>query len=372
MTLALIIVSGIGLLWLAAVFVHGLICYGRWRWKKRLRRIKNTPLSLRVIQRHNFNDQRFMVRLATRDNTALPKFNPGQFLTLCVALENTSFPGKRRYSISNWQRNPQYYELCIKRVMDGKVSSRLFDVLQTGSEISVLPPDGIAFPLLKNQPEVILIAGGVGISPVRSIVHYLSQQSKSTKICLFYSAAKRHDLCYLQEFSELSRQLKNFYFYPILTQQEIDWRGLSGRLSVENIMDVVSDKEQATFILCGLDTMQQSLISALQKKEVSSSQIYFERFGLSKTSSPEQAFNIQLESGIQFQFDTQSTLLNAMEDNEINIASSCRTGECGDCRVYLLEGQVSQLNQAMIELPDNEILPCCCVPASNLIIATSL
>ncbi|NOR72085.1 MAG: 2Fe-2S iron-sulfur cluster binding domain-containing protein [Methylomarinum sp.] len=365
----LIVAAGIGLLWLTVVFVHGLICYAHWRWQKRRRRLQNMPLPLRVIHRYDFNDQRFMVRLAALDNAALPKFNPGQFLTICIALENSSLISKRRYSISNWQRHPRFYELCIKRLADGKVSSRLFDALQTGTEVSILPPDGVAFPVLKNQSEVVLMAGGVGISPVRSIVHFLSQQSRNTKISLFYSAAKRHDLCYLQEFTELSRELENFFFYPTLTQRESDWPGLTGRLSVTSIMDSVSDTERATFILCGPDTMQQSLITALQKKGISPSQIHFERFGAGKTTNADQAFNIQLESGKQFQFDTQPTLLSAMEDNNINITSSCRTGECGDCRIQLLEGKVTQLNPAMVKLSDNEILPCCCVPASHLKIA---
>ena len=82
--------------------------------------------------------------------------------------------------------------------------------------------------------------------------------------------------------------------------------------------------------------------------------------------SLDQVFRIQMESGQQFLFDTQPTLLSALEENDINIASSCRTGECGDCRIRLSKGQVLPLNQSTIVLSDNEILPCCCVPVSDL------
>lgn len=369
LTLALLMVSGAGMGWLVFVSAQGLFYHGRWLLQQRRRRKQNTPLTLRVIQRHDFNPQRFMVRLAGPDNAPLPKFNPGQFLTICVALDDSDLPGKRRYSISNWQRVPRYYELCIRRVANGRVSSRLFDILQTGVEIPVLPPAGSAFPLPQKNREVILIAGGVGISPVRSIIHYLLQRGDSSRISLFYSAAKRSDLCYFAEFSAASRLQDNFRFYPTLTREAPDWQHGTGRITVGRVMESVANAQQALFILGGPETMQNSLLTGLQTQGIHSAQIYFERFGAGNPPTPARTYMIQLQSGRQFPFATQPTLLAALEEQSLAIAGSCRSGECGECRIRLLQGQITMLNKASYTLPNQEILPCCCIPASDLVIA---
>lgn len=181
-------------------------------------------------------------------------------------MDGSDLPGKRRYSISNWQRLPRYYELCIRRVANGRVSSRLFDILQTGVEIPVLPPAGSAFPLPQKNREVILIAGGVGISPVRSIIHYLLQRGDTSRISLFYSAAKRSDLCYFAEFSAASRLQDNFRFYPTLTREAPDWQHGTGRITVGRVMKSVANAQQALFILCGPEAMQNSLLTVCRHR----------------------------------------------------------------------------------------------------------
>ncbi|MBE8167754.1 MAG: 2Fe-2S ferredoxin-like protein [Shewanella sp.] len=65
-------------------------------------------------------------------------------------------------------------------------------------------------------------------------------------------------------------------------------------------------------------------------------------------------------------FDKQPTLLDALEQKEIDIFSECRSGFCGSCKTKVISGSVTYIAEPLAVLEDDECLPCCCVPTSDL------
>lgn len=66
------------------------------------------------------------------------------------------------------------------------------------------------------------------------------------------------------------------------------------------------------------------------------------------------------------QFQHANTLLDSLEAQNVDVHYQCREGYCGSCRVQLLEGEVHYNEEPMAWVNDNEILPCCCIPKSDL------
>ncbi len=65
-------------------------------------------------------------------------------------------------------------------------------------------------------------------------------------------------------------------------------------------------------------------------------------------------------------FNEQTTLLNALESKQIDVFSECRSGFCGACKTKVNSGEVSYIHEPLATLKQNECLPCCCIPESDL------
>jgi len=81
---------------------------------------------------------------------------------------------------------------------------------------------------------------------------------------------------------------------------------------------------------------------------------------------PRPVFAVQLEDGRMASFQNAHTLLESLEAQNIDVHYQCREGYCGSCRAQLLEGQVHYHEEPMAYLDDDEILPCCCIPKTDL------
>ncbi|QEW06950.1 class I ribonucleotide reductase maintenance protein YfaE [Nitrincola iocasae] len=67
-----------------------------------------------------------------------------------------------------------------------------------------------------------------------------------------------------------------------------------------------------------------------------------------------------------FYYQYEFSLLDALEAQQIPAAYNCRGGYCGTCKVRLLDGQVEAVQDALVDLKEDEILTCCCRPATHI------
>lgn len=334
--------------------------------------IKAKPQFFTVSNRIDWNDQHFSLFLQPQNNNRLESFKPGQYITLLAQTQaETSRLQKRRYSLAAWQKNLLCYELCISREQDGHVSNWLHQNLHTGANIEAYLPDGKFFLDLADSKHSVLIAGGIGITPLRAMVQKfifeIDHTTTSAKsMSLFYAAKSLDKMCFHDEFKKLAEDFPAFRFYPIFSQTAPHCEIPTGRLSVEMLQHRLRDEISVQYYMCGPVGMMEGIVSDLIQAGVPENAIHREQFGVGAALETDEIFQIDLGGGKTICFEQQRSLLEALEQNEIEIESECRSGECGQCKLKLHAGKVKQLISPDVALASNEILACCCVPVSDL------
>ncbi len=126
---------------------------------------------------------------------------PGQFLTMHIAPRG--IPTKRSYTIASTPTWRDRIEITVKREDHGLVSRWLHDELRLGDKVEIEAPSGTFFFTGKEAESVVLIGGGVGITPMMSAVRYLTETKWPGKVYLILGFRAPHDLIFRKEIAEL-------------------------------------------------------------------------------------------------------------------------------------------------------------------------
>jgi len=164
----------------------------------------------------------------------------------------------------------------------GLASSYLFS-LGNGDTLAVSGPFG-DFRARDSDAEMLFIAGGVGIAPIRSIIHDQLSRGTRRKMSLWYGARDRFDICYVEEFEELAARHDNFELHVALSSPRDDdeWKGHKGfihRAVYERYLSTHPTPGDVEYYLCGPPLMSASVIEMLLQLGVARSQIMIDDFG---------------------------------------------------------------------------------------------
>ncbi len=327
------------------------------------------------------------------DGKPLPGFIPGQFLTFKLQINdpatNETKSIVRCYSLSDAPK-PDYYRVSIKRVKaavgqpqtpDGIASSFFHDHIHQGSRVLVKPPSGHFHLIQESTLPIVLIGGGIGITPMLSILNTLLQQSSAREIWLYYGVQNSDSHIMKQHFSALAERHDNFhlnvcYSKPKQTDQPgIDYQHHS-RVDIPLLRNTLK-LMRYQFFICGPGPMMQSLVTGLEDWGVQSEDIYYEAFGpstiKSKQKTPAQkdenisstiTFN---KSGKCLNWDASfDSLLELAEDNGIEVESGCRSGSCGSCQTAVQSGELDLNQQPDFDISPGHCLMCISKPKGDL------
>lgn len=319
--------------------------------------------------------------LPTSEGGVLPfTFVPGQFLN--VALWIGGAPMNRSYSISSSPTQREYVELTVRREARGAVSRHIVDLLRVGSVVEASGPVGkFTFDGTEAQ-SIVLIAGGVGITPMMSITRYLTERSWPGEIFLIYVCRVPADMIFAREFAALERANTKLRIVVAVSRPEgTDWKGPRGHITKELLAQTVPNIASRRVHLCGPPTMMDAIKAALTELGVSPEQVKTEAFGATKptpapagtTSKPSAAATGPL---VTFLTNNKSakikdgqTVLELSEELGIGIQNSCRVGTCGLCKVKMTTGEVEMEVQDSLDEGDKAkgmILACQAKPKSDI------
>ncbi len=331
-----------------------------WR-EMRLQRAAR-PLQLIVRQRTDLTADVFHVLLATRRGGRLPDFEPGQHIVLHVPGEESRRIVRRAYSLAGWCRHPRAYELAIKREPDGLVSRLLHAGAQISAQMAAGRPKGeFHWGLAREARHVALVAGGIGITPMRAMLQGWITQAAPPQVALHFSARTREQLYFDAEFRALAAQYPWFRYRPRLTAPDAGWDGEAGRLTAGDILRDLPLNGSAVF-LCANRAMEDGVVAGLQQAGLPVGAIHRESFGIEAAATDIQA--TVTCAGASFAYDGAPTLLHALLDHGVDIPAECRAGECGACRLPLRQGRVRNLLTGAIS--ETEALTCCVVPEGDV------
>ena len=330
--------------------------------------------------------------LAPVDGRPLPDFHPGQFLTVSLTLPGEGRPVVRCYSLSD-RPEPGLYRITIKRVPfpperpdlpPGRCSGYFHDHVQVGDTIRVRGPSGAFY--LDPDPDLpaVLIAGGIGITPMVSMLRWLALAKPQRRVHLFYAVQNSAVHAFRLELRTLFQPCPAFqqtvvYARPLpddVEGRDFDREGYVDQALVE---PVLRDLGRCAVYVCGPPRMMEALVPALRLAGVAEADLHYEAFGPASVPRPAgvspDAGSLSvaslpvrfLRSGRTLAWTGQrDTLLEFAESNGIAIDSGCRAGQCGSCETRLVSGEVRYLHRPDWEVSNGYCLPCVCAPSSAL------
>lgn len=199
----------------------------------------------------------------------------GQYAELYLPHKNTDSRGDWRWFTIAAAPGDERIRITTKiEPSDGSSFKRALMELPTGAELTLSEPIG-DFVLPKDpRLPLVFVAGGVGITPVYSMVKWLHQNGEQRSIQIIYVARRAEDLAYRDLF-----QVYDLEFMPLLTVPRGEWRGESGTLSGERVLQLIhGDDGQKLFYFSGPQAMVETLIADLRHRGVDSNRIVMDYF----------------------------------------------------------------------------------------------
>lgn len=348
-----------------------------------------------TVQRREFEDSNRSTcsfYLVPVDGKPLPAFRPGQFLTFRLSIEDSvthkSKAVVRCYSLSEAPL-PDYYRISIKRIPaptnlpdapPGLSSSFFHDQVQKNSRILVKAPSG-HFHLMEDEPlPIVLIAGGIGITPMLSIINTILKSEINREIWLYYGVGNSDEHIMQEHLKTLASMHDNFHLHVCYSApNENDLEGADyqhkGRVTIP-LLRATLKLMRYQFYVCGPRPMMESLVPGLEDWGVDSSDIYYESFGpaslvkhakspLSTTSQSIVVTFSRSDKSLPWDFEADS-LLEFADANDLEVESGCRAGSCGTCQTAIKAGEINYNQEPDADVAPGHCLLCISTPTSNL------
>lgn len=271
----------------------------------------------------------------------------------------------RSYSISSSPTQREHIDLTVKREPRGAVSRHVDDLLKVGEQIEVGGPVGKSVFTGTEADSIVLISGGVGITPMMSITRYLTDRAWPGDIFFVYACGSPADFIFAKEIGELERANPKLHLAVVMERPEgTDWQGLRGRLTKELLAQSVPDIASRRVHLCGPPVMMDAVKAILTELKVPPDEVKTESFG-SPAPTPAAAGTSAKSTApatgplVTFSKNNKSsnihvdqTILELSEELGIGIEFSCRVGTCGICKVKMTSGEVDMAVDDALEPED--------------------
>jgi len=293
---------------------------------------------------------------------------PGQFLTLTLPVGEK--PIRRSYTISSSPTQGYYCEITVKREEHGAGSRYLHDKVKVGDTMEVQAPSGKLVFSGTEAKSIVLIAGGVGITPMMSITRAMTDMAWEGDIYFIVACADPEHFIFGEELRRLQARHPGLHVFAAMSRVEQDVDGYrKGRLSRELLAEWVPEIASKRIYVCGPPAMMEAVKSMLSELGVPPESVHTESFGGAQKPrvraaqvAERAATDVAAPAGtVTFSKSDKSaallpdeTILEAAERVGVNMESSCRVGSCGVCTVKLLSGQVSMEVEDGLEPEDKE------------------
>jgi ferredoxin-NADP reductase len=272
---------------------------------------------------------------------------PGQFLTLHIAPGGV--PTKRSYTIASTPTWRDRVEITVKREEHGLVSRWLHDELEPGDEVEIEAPSGTFHFTGKDAESILLIGGGVGITPMMSVARYLTETDWPGLVHLILGFRTPGDFIFRDEIAMLEARNSNLRVTVTMSRPEDEpWAGRTGQIDAVLLSEAVAGIASPRAHICGPPPMMEAVKAALLGLGLPEGQVRTEAFGTIKrdptakgSAATEIAGRVFFQaSDVSAPVRAGSTILDAADEAGLFIDSACRSGTCGSCRVKLSAGSV--------------------------------
>ena len=338
--------------------------------------------AFRVTGLHREASDVSIVSFEAIDGGYVPDFQPGQHITVQLQVEAQAV--LRSYSLTgsaNVQRR-RGYSIAVRQALGidesgalqvGLASGFINESLRVGDTLMAQMPSGnFILPITTNRP-LLLLAGGIGITPFLNLLETLKGRTQTPEILLLYANRNGDSHAFKARLQELSKVLPrlriiNFYSRPQNGDRAGDDYQVAGRVTVEHVPRALL-KLRPLIYLCGQAQMMSEFSSALQKIGVPRFDIQQEVFKSPVIPVIEPGLSHPVtfsKTGITHTWSSQDgSLLDFADRLGLRLPSGCRVGQCESCAVKVLAGSVVHLQGEGSDDPD-VCLACQAIPTSAI------
>lgn len=287
----------------------------------------------------------------------------GQYINLKLTIGGKRV--NRSYTIASSPTRPDYCEVSIKRVPNGYASHHMHDTVKEGDTIQVSAPAGKFLFAGDESDRIVMLAGGVGITPMMAVVRSLTDRCWPGKMILVFSVRKRHDVIFAAELDYLRARFPNLEVHITLSDDpDTAWDGARGHITRELLDRAVPGLKSGPIMMCGPGPMMTAMRKLLVEIGVPDGEIHEEAFVSPPPAKDDTAAEAQVVAdmaasadaaggngavpSVQFartgkttDLPSELTVLEAAEDCGVTIPFECRSGICGQCKTRLISGKVT-------------------------------
>ena len=292
----------------------------------------NQWVKVRIEAKEPVAEDIFRFELRPVDGSPIEAFTPGSHLG--VRVPNGE---ERKYSLCTAPDEADVYAIAVKREHGGRGGSvSLIDQTKVGDEIEVTAPLN-AFELKEGPSSYIFIAGGIGITPIRSMIrHLMATRGKPFK--LYYFTRSPAMMAFREEFSG-----------PEFRGKVVIHHDGGDPDKAYDLWPVLEDPKGAHLYCCG----PRGLMEAVRDMtgHWSSAAVHFEDFGAAKARPEDNTpFTVVLaKSGERYEVPVDKTILEVLRAAGRTLPSSCESGTCGTCKTRLVSGEPDHRDLALSE-----------------------
>ncbi|MCQ2010978.1 MAG: FAD-binding oxidoreductase [Sporolactobacillus sp.] len=266
--------------WICGVYtVYFLIAFGCYLYHKiiKIKLAKRQPYTLVQITTESPSIHTLVFK---RERGYVPPYRAGQFVFIRI-LDGGISEEEHPFSITSNPNDRRYLSVTVKSI--GNYTSSI-PKLSPGTHATIEGPYGIlGNSAYRTKSDLVLIAGGIGITPMLSILKDLSYRNRKRRVILFWNVPNKSDLISPNLFTSLTEQMPNFTFVPILSREANDY-GETGHLNREKIIRYLAAHhyrmKRTHYIICGPSKMMDSAIETLRRLNVQKKKIHYENFSM--------------------------------------------------------------------------------------------
>jgi 3-ketosteroid 9alpha-monooxygenase subunit B len=299
----------------------------------------------------------------------LPRFayRPGQFLT--VRIPDGAATAARCYSLCSAPQTDQRLAITVKRVRDGRVSNWICDHVTAGAVLDIMPPAG-GFTPDSLDDDLVLVAGGSGITPVLSILKAVLAGGRG-RVVLVYANRDADSII----FADQLRRAQAGHGDRLEIHHWLD--STHGPPTAGGIRDILCPYADRAAFVCGPAPYQRLVRDVLGQLGVAADRVHIEHFdapeSIVESDHDERVATVEVFLNGQthrLAWPAGRRLLDVFIDAGLNPPYSCRQGSCGACACRVVSGEVGLVHNEVLEDEDfaeGYTLACQALPRTDLV-----
>ena len=282
-----------------------------------------------------------------KGTTHLAYFQAGQYLSVRFAIGNSHVT--RAYALRSAPKVAlsDTYILTIKLVPNGFVTPYVFDHWQVGTLVEASAPMGqLTYNRFRDQPHVLGIAGGSGITPFYALASAVADGTEDFDLTILYGS-RRHDAILLgDELAAIAAKSDRIKLVNVLSDE--DYPGYEHGFINLDLMKKYADLDHTSIYVCGPGALSKFVASELAPQHLPAGRLRQELSGQLPAPTPAESRPKTVQVTVKIQdttqiitANTQEPLIVALERAGIIVPAACRSGECGWCRARVISGDVN-------------------------------